>query len=273
MSMIVHACKEANAHDFILKLPQGYDTQVGERGLLLSGGQKQRICIARAIVKDPKILLLDEATSALDTNSEKVVQDALDKASKGRTTIVIAHRLSTIRNANQIVVMVKGAIIEQGTHFSLVENPDSFYKKLVVAQTLTSEEEKTQQLSDPDTIHEPEAAAYASEKSKSKGSLKSYDGEDVEKGQERSYSNWFILNEILKLNKPELKWTIPGLIFSVASGMIYPAFAIVFGTIIQVFSEKGEQLTKDANFWALMFVFLAIGTLVASFCMVYFHIK
>ena len=130
----------ANAHDFVSSLPEGYDTNVGERGFLLSGGQKQRIAIARAVVSDPKILLLDEATSALDTKSEGVVQAALDKASQGRTTIVIAHRLSTIKTADNIVVMQEGRIIEQGNHEELLERKGAYFN-LVAAQRIGKEEE------------------------------------------------------------------------------------------------------------------------------------
>ena len=134
--LIVHAAHLANAHAFITQLPQGYQTQVGERAALLSGGQKQRISIARAVVKNPRILLLDEATSALDTASEGIVQDALDRASHGRTTITIAHRLSTIKNANNIVVMKGGAIMEQGRHDALLENPKGIYAGLVATQNI-----------------------------------------------------------------------------------------------------------------------------------------
>lgn len=114
------AIKAANAENFIRELPHGIDTKVGDRGLVLSGGQRQRIAIARAILKDPAILILDEATSALDTESEKIVQDALDKLMVGRTSFVIAHRLSTVKNADQILVLNKGRIEEQGTHEELM---------------------------------------------------------------------------------------------------------------------------------------------------------
>ena len=131
---IIVAAKAANAHDFIMQQPDGYDTQIGERGSQLSGGQRQRIAIARAILKDPRILILDEATSALDAESERVVQDALDKLMIGRTTFVIAHRLSTIQRADKILVMEKGRMIECGRHADLLD-AGGLYCKLYSLQT------------------------------------------------------------------------------------------------------------------------------------------
>jgi len=133
--LIKDACIKSNADGFITQLPEGYDTVVGERGFLLSGGQKQRVAIARAIVSDPRILLLDEATSALDTQSEGIVQDALDKASAGRTTISIAHRLSTIKDVDKIIVMEDGVVLEQGTHQQLLAN-EGPYACLLQSQKL-----------------------------------------------------------------------------------------------------------------------------------------
>jgi subfamily B ATP-binding cassette protein MsbA len=122
------AAKAANAHNFILQQENGYDTQIGDRGNKLSGGQKQRISIARAILKNPEILILDEATSALDTDSEKQVQEALERLMKNRTSLVIAHRLSTIKNADMIVVLSKGEIVEQGTHDELIAKQGEYYR-------------------------------------------------------------------------------------------------------------------------------------------------
>ncbi|KAI0242198.1 ATP-dependent translocase ABCB1, partial [Lamellibrachia satsuma] len=130
---VIDATKQANAYDFIVKLPETFDTLVGDRGAQLSGGQKQRIAIARALVRNPTILLLDEATSALDTESESTVQAALDTASHGRTTIVIAHRLSTVRNADKICSFRDGVIVEEGSHAQLMTT-GGIYADLVMLQ-------------------------------------------------------------------------------------------------------------------------------------------
>lgn len=132
---IVSAAKAANAHDFIMSLPEGYDTKVGERGVKLSGGQKQRISIARVFLKNPPLLILDEATSALDLESEHYIQEAMQKLAKDRTTFIVAHRLSTITHADLIVVMEQGEIVEKGTHEELM-NRDSHYRHLFTIQTL-----------------------------------------------------------------------------------------------------------------------------------------
>lgn len=136
MHRVEEAAKLAFAHEFISQLSDGYHTQIGERGGLLSGGQRQRIAIARSIISQPKVLLLDEATSALDPEAEGIVQKALDRASEGRTTIVVAHKLATIQKADNIIVMMKGCIVEQGTHQSLIMNGGT-YSRLVETQNLT----------------------------------------------------------------------------------------------------------------------------------------
>ncbi|KAL0483802.1 ATP-binding cassette, subfamily B [Acrasis kona] len=128
MEKIIECCKAANCHDFISKLPNGYDTEIGERGVSMSGGQKQRIAIARAMLQDANILILDEATSALDTEAEALVQDALDKLMKGKTSVVIAHRLSTVQNCDLIVAMKAGKVVEKGTHKELIEKKGMYYK-------------------------------------------------------------------------------------------------------------------------------------------------
>ena len=128
MEEVVAAARMANIHQFVSALPEGYDTKVGNRGSQLSGGQKQRVAIARMLLRNPRILLLDEATSALDAESEKVVQEALDRAQQGRTSITIAHRLSTIKNSDQIYVVEKGRIVEHGTHDQLISMRASYFK-------------------------------------------------------------------------------------------------------------------------------------------------
>jgi subfamily B ATP-binding cassette protein MsbA len=138
MEQVVAAAKIANAHNFIIETEKGYETNIGDRGTKLSGGQRQRICIARAVLSNPPIMLLDEATSALDTESEKLVQDALNNLMKNRTSLIIAHRLSTIQNADNIVVLDKGEIVQQGTHLELANKP-GLYKKLINMQTFNAD--------------------------------------------------------------------------------------------------------------------------------------
>lgn len=128
-SRIEQAAKLANAHEFIVDKPQQYQTLIGDRGLQLSGGQRQRIAIARAMVKNPELLIFDEATSALDNESEKIVQQAIDNAMANRTALVVAHRLSTIKNADKIVVMERGNVMESGSHEQLIEQ-SGVYKML-----------------------------------------------------------------------------------------------------------------------------------------------
>ncbi|MBQ4625095.1 MAG: ATP-binding cassette domain-containing protein, partial [Clostridia bacterium] len=130
---MVEAAKRANIDEYVATLPDGYDTQIGERGVKLSGGQKQRLSIARVFLKDPAILILDEATSALDNTTEILIQEALDELCKGRTTLVVAHRLSTVRNADRIVVVSRGKIIEEGTHDALIAE-SGVYAKLYSLQ-------------------------------------------------------------------------------------------------------------------------------------------
>lgn len=248
--MIVQACQQANAHDFIVKMPYGYDSQVGERGMLLSGGQKQRLCIARAIIKNPKILLLDEATSALDTTSERIVQAAIEKASKGRTTIVIAHRLSTIRDANQIVVMVRGRITEQGTHNELLDHPDGLYKRLVEAQSVQKEEavevtetEETDQNSAStvafESIKPKEEKSPIVSRESTKRSIRSTNTVlsllgDVEAAERVRYSASKVLLEMLKFSQGQYVYLAIALFAAILNGMVYPCYAIVFGELFSL---------------------------------------
>ena len=136
MEEVIRAAKIANAHEFIVDTEDGYETNIGDRGIRLSGGQRQRISIARAVFKNPAILILDEATSALDTESEKSVQDALNNLMEGRTTLVIAHRLSTIKEADEILILQDGRIVERGNHVELIEIEESIYKRLTLMQKI-----------------------------------------------------------------------------------------------------------------------------------------
>lgn len=276
--LIEGAAKMANAHDFISALPEGYETNVGQRGFLLSGGQKQRIAIARAVVSDPKILLLDEATSALDTKSEGVVQAALEKAAEGRTTIVIAHRLSTIKTAHNIVVLVDGKIAEQGTHDELVDRAGP-YRKLVEAQRINEEKEAatldTEDLDGEDLTHEDmtriKTAASGTSSLDEKpttmdrtGTHKSISSAILsKKGPEpvQKYSLWTLLKFIASFNRPETLYMIIGLIFSFLAGGGQPTQAVLYAKAISTLAlppTQYDKLRSDANFWSLMFFVVGI---------------
>ena len=140
---VIAAAQAAHIHDFIQSLPDGYEATVGERGLKLSGGEKQRVAIARAILKNPRILIFDEATSALDSKSEKSIQAELNRVARGHTTLVIAHRLSTIMDADQILVMDKGGIVERGTHRELLEHGGHYAQMWLLQQQEEAEREKS----------------------------------------------------------------------------------------------------------------------------------
>ncbi|OCK82170.1 ABC transporter-like protein [Lepidopterella palustris CBS 459.81] len=274
--MVYEAAKMSNAHDFISALPEGYETNVGDRGFLMSGGQKQRIAIARAIISDPKILLLDEATSALDTKSEGVVQAALDRAAQGRTTIVIAHRLSTIKSADNIVVMSEGSIVEQGTHDDLLERRGVYYN-LVEAQRIAAATESNDL--DENTIlveaydqnsEKPHGAEVIPDDAEMVGKLhrtktaKSESSLALRNKREipaKEYSLWTLIMLIWSFNKAEWHLMLIGLFWSVIAGGGNPVQAIFFAKSLVALSRPPSQygiLRHDANFWSLMYLMLAI---------------
>ncbi|CEP00952.1 hypothetical protein PBRA_008264 [Plasmodiophora brassicae] len=263
--LIVDACQQANAHDFITRLPDGYATSVGERGALLSGGQKQRIAIARAIIKNPQVLLLDEATSALDSASESVVQDALDRVSRSRTTITIAHRLATIRNADSIVVLDRGRIVEQGRHADLIARGGPYFH-LVEAQRLRNAQDDHQvppprpaAPGSPSGNDDEESTHPASASSSPSSIVQQADGD----GKRAPLSSWAVFKYIMRLNAPERRYMIVGTLAAVASGMVHPVFAIIFSSVIETFAEVGPALARDSKLWSLCFLLLAAGVFLA----------
>ncbi|ULT80912.1 hypothetical protein L3Y34_011051 [Caenorhabditis briggsae] len=282
---IEDACRQANAHDFIGHLSDGYNTIIGAGAVQLSGGQKQRVAIARAIVRKPQILLLDEATSALDTESERMVQAALDKASQGRTTLCIAHRLSTIRNASKILVFDQGLIVEKGTHDQLIRQ-NGIYASMVRAQEIErakedtvveddSLEEETQSISRRLSTSEDEVRKSKSllrDSARLSQSMLSVTSQvpdwEVEIAREEMFEEGAMeasMMDIFRFAKPE-KWNvIIALIVTLIRGITWPAFSVVYGQLFKVFAEGGEDLPTNAFVSSLWFILLAFTSGITTF--------
>ncbi|CAF1068198.1 unnamed protein product [Adineta steineri] len=272
---VIAAAKLANAHNFIMDFPENYKTISGDR---LSGGEKQRVVIARALISNPKILLLDEATSALDYRSERIVQDALDNAKQGRTTIVVAHRLSTIRDADAIIGLNDGQIVEYGTHDELMKNKGLYYGLVneqgadkqyeSSSETDTKEEAKiiqsyTQILS---TIRNNirELSDSIEEKETDDTATSSFD-DYVEEKQKKQF-HLLLMFQILKFNIPEWHWILIGSIASLLFGFIPPAYAYSVTGIYGSFAESNEDKQKRLmNFFTIGILFAGVVSGLSQF--------
>ncbi|KAL0935491.1 multidrug resistance protein [Colletotrichum truncatum] len=264
LELVKQAAVTAFADDFIRQLPRGYDTPIGERGGLLSGGQKQRVAIARSIISNPKILLLDEATSALDPHAEGIVQQALDSASRNRTTIVIAHKLKTIRNADNIVVLARGKIIEQGTHEQLMAEA-STYSALVKVQDLspTVHDDSSQQSQEDEVVEQIEKtkslAKYTTMEANHLASLK--DREDFD-----AYKKTSLARTLVKviLASWDLRWWYLLIATTCTVGAAsYPGQAFLLAGVMDLFTAP--DMVPRGNFISLMFFVMSLGCLVVYF--------
>ncbi|KAL9236879.1 hypothetical protein vseg_011498 [Gypsophila vaccaria] len=284
------AIELANAAKFIDKLPNGLDTMVGDRGTQLSGGQKQRIAIARAILKNPRILLLDEATSALDAESERIVQDALDRIMTNRTTVIVAHRLTTIKNADMIAVVHQGKILEKGSHDELIRDPEGGYSQLVRLQEgaeekeatlvdlnnieMASYTEKTMSRSASQRLSMRRSASRDSSSSRHSISIsfsmvgpvniqETTEGDDEQAKQdddnqvkEEKHRN-LSMRRLAYMNKPEIPILLLGSLAASVHGIIFPMFGFMISSVIKTFYEPPHFLRKDSQKWA--FVYLSMG--------------
>ncbi|XP_002983357.2 putative multidrug resistance protein [Selaginella moellendorffii] len=268
MEEITHAAKLANAHDFIQRMPRGYDTQVGERGVQLSGGQKQRIAIARALIRNPPILLLDEATSALDSLSEQAVQQALERARMERTTVIVAHRLSTVQEADLIVVMDSGIAVESGSHEELVAEKTGVYASLLMKQAnssghyeinpATEQVMKVSSATEGDLV-DVELSATSEKDINRYTRLPSRTSRKVKSKPKVKKPS---VARLLALNKPEWKQGLLGLWGAVSFGFVHPFYAFLLGSMVaSYYTTDVEKLHQTVRIH--VYAFLGLG--VASF--------
>jgi ABC-type multidrug transport system fused ATPase/permease subunit len=246
---VVRAAKAANAHEFISGFKDGYQTNVGDLGSQLSGGQRQRIAIARVLINDPRILLLDEATSALDNASELVVQQTLDKASAGRTTIVIAHRLSTVRDAHRILVLDRGCVMEEGTHEELLALKGRYHDLW-----------RTQQVEDAG------GQARQVDVTASRDTEKQDEDEEEAKKEEegdQSEPPEGIFKWVMKRAKPEWPLLFFSIIGALFTAILWPFFAIIYAEVIEVVLDPTHS-SDAARDWALGFLGLAVINLIGQ---------
>ncbi|PIA27569.1 hypothetical protein AQUCO_07600024v1 [Aquilegia coerulea] len=266
----IAACIAANAHNFISSLPQGYDTQVGDRSVQLSGGQKQRIALARAMIKDPRVLLLDEPTSALDPESEAIVQQTIDKISTKRTTLVIAHRLATVRNAHTIVVTNHGTIIEMGNHRQLMDQAGAYSDLVKLAsQTVSQPNPKTNvdmgHYTYENSVHDVSRSKYMHDVSISKHEKSMLDEEDEDVVEEyQKTPNKIQLSKVWKLQRPEIPMLLLGFLLGMHAGAVLSVFPYFLGLALEIyFKDDTAVMKRQVGYLSLSLVGLGIGCIIA----------
>ncbi|KAL8550599.1 hypothetical protein ACS0TY_009142 [Phlomoides rotata] len=280
LELVISAAKAANAHNFIVEFPQGYDTQVGQLGVQLSGGQKQRIAIARALLRDPRILLLDEATSALDSQSESIVQEATDQASQGRTTLLIAHRLSSIRNVDKVMVLESGTVVESGSHDDLMQMNGGIYSQMVRLQKSAITNDLSPDETSPNRLRYPRSVS--SHRGSTLGNIPASPFtyalplsllSSIQNSPYSSFSIGYESNEkpdssssptpsqwrLLEMNIPEWKRALLGSFGAVGVGAVLAVSSYCMGSLVSAYFEtKKSKIKSETRFYSIMFLIICV---------------